>query len=344
MKRKVGLLIVLMLLVALLTACGSPKSNAGEVQPADAGEGEAEAIEPLKWIISVGDTEDYYMAQFMKKWMDKVTEKSNGAIIGEIYYGGQIGYGGDAYEALDMGNMHIYLDGVSAGGEVNDAFNIFGLPYLYDSKEHQHNFWDKYFDEATDYMAKESEIRVVGIVDGLNREATMNRPINSIEDFKNVKMRVSSIGSFVDMWAVFGAKPIPIGFYEVFTAIQTGVVDGQENDIALSKSAGFFEVAPYLIMTDHNPYEGGIFMDEKYYQSLPEAVKKIMRESSLEIYGESKKYCETLEDDILKELKEKGVTVMYPDQEPFKKASKVLYDNPKLKDYQYLLDLINKAK
>lgn len=342
MKRKVSFFLVLMMVMALVTACSPNKSSSVEVQPSSTGT--EETIKPLKWIISVGDTEDYYMAQFMKKWMGKVTEKSNGAITGEIYYGGQIGCGGDAYEALDMGNMHIYLDGVSAGGEVNDAFNIFGLPYLYDSKEHQHNFWDRYFDEATDYMAKESEIRVVGIVDGLNREATMNRPINSIEDFKNVKMRVSSIGSFVDMWAVFGAKPIPIGFYEVFTAIQTGVVDGQENDIALSKSAGFFEVAPYLIMTDHNPYEGGIFMDEKYYQSLPEDVKKIMREASLEIYDESKKYCETLESDILEELKEKGVKVMYPDQEPFKEASKVLYDNPKLKDYQYLLDLINKAR
>lgn len=344
MKRKGGFLLVLVLLVTLLAVYYSSKSDAGEVQPTNAENVAIEAIEPLKWVISVGDTEDYYMSKFMKKWMDKVTEKSNGAITGDIYYGGQIGCAGDAYEALDMGNMHIYFDGISAGSEVHNVFNVFALPYLYDSKEHQHNFWDKYFEEATDYIAKESGYRIVGIVDGLNRETTMNRPINSIEDFKNIKIRVSSMGIFVKMWEAFGAKPIPIGFYETFSAIQTGVVNGQENDIALSKAAGFFEVAPYLIMTHHTAYEGGIFMAEKYYQSLPEAVKKIMREASLETYDESKKYCVTLEEDVLKELKEEGVTIKYPDLSPFKEASKVLYDSPEIKDYQYLLDLIMKAK
>lgn len=342
MKRKLCLVITLAMLATMLTACGSPQE--GEPTATGTEQGAVEAIKPLQWTISVGDTEDYYMAQFMKKWMDKVTEKSNGAITGAIFYGGQIGCASDAYEGLDMGNMHIYFDGVSAGCEVSNAFDVFGLPYLYESKEHQHNFWDKYFDETTDYLAKESGYRIVGVVDGLNRETTMDRPINSMEDFKNVKIRVSAMESFIKMWEAFGAKPIPIGFYETFSAIQTGVVHGQENDIALSKLGGFFEVAPYLIMTDHNPYEGAIFMAEDYYQSLPEAVKKVIKEASLEVYAESKEYCETLEADLIEELEAEGVTVMYPDQAPFREAAEVLYADPKLKDHQYLIDLINKAK
>ncbi len=343
MKRRICYLVILILLAAMVTACSTQSSAPGSETSAT-GKELQEEIKPMKWIISAGDTEDYYMAKFMKVWMDKVTEKSNGAITGEIYYGGQIGYAADAYESLDMGNMHIYFDGVSAGSEVSDVYNVLGLPYLYENKEHQNRFWDTYFKEATDYMAKESGYRVVGVVDGLNREATMNIPINSMADFKNKKIRVPAMDSFIQMWEAFGAKAVPIGFYETFTAIQTGVVSGQENDIALSKSAGFFEVAPYLIMTDHNSYEGGIFMSEQYYQSLPEAVKKVMEEVNLEVYAESKEFCKTLEKDIIEELKTKGVTVMYPDQAPFKEAAKVLYENPGLKNYQKLFELIDKAK
>ena len=335
MKRRLSLLLLAMLIMAMLSACGSAGG-------AEDGEGSGEITEKIDWIISVGENEDYYMSQYMKQWMDKVSEKTDGMVTGQIFYGAQIGGGAEMFDILEMGNAHVYIDGEASPCSVNKAYDVFALPYLFDSKEHQYNFWGTYFEEATDWLAEESGIRIVGHVDGLNRETTMRYPVEDLAGFKNVKIRVPAVDYQIKTWEAFGTAPIPIGFYEVYTAIHTGVVDGQENDIALSRSAGFTEVAPYLIMTDHLHYEGAIFFDEAYYQSLPQELKDIMREASDEIYEDSKEYCKTLEADTLAELEAEGVTVIRPDLTEFKEAVKPLYDEAT--HCQYILDLIDKAR
>lgn len=353
MKKALCLALTALLLALPLGGCSSsdqppPASQGAAAQTSETATVSAteavdtELTEKIEWILGCGESEDYYMVQYYTKWMERITEKSGGMITGTIFANAQLGAGTEMFEQLEFGNAHVYMDGSATPGAVNKAFDVFGLPYLFDDKEHQYRFWDNYLDQTSDWLAEQSGIRMVGVIDGLTRETTMRYAVESLDGFQNVKIRVPSIDSYIKIWQALGAAPIPVDFYETFTSIQTGVVDGQENDIALSKQAGFTEVAPYLIMTHHVHYEGGIFFDEAYYATLPDAAKRIIREASVEIYNETKGYCENLEADTLAQLESEGITVIHPDLTAFKEKTKVLYDE--VPHCQYVIDLVDQAR
>lgn len=336
-KQRNFLIVAALTAVMALSGCGD---GGNSVRESDVGE--SGLTEKINLKISVGESEEYYMSQFMTKWLESIEEKSGGMITGKIYFNGQIGGGTEMFEILDMNNAQVYMDGDATAGAVNKAFNVFGLPYLFDSKEHRYNFWDTYFTETSDWLAEQSGIRVVGIIDGLNRETTLRYPVETLKDLQNVKIRVPAIESYIKIWETLGAAPIPISYFETYTSIQTGVVDGQENDIALSRDGGFTEVAPYVIMTDHVHYEGAIYFDEGYWQSLSQEARDIILEAAQEVMMESRSYCETLEKDTITQLEEEGVTFIYPDLTEFKEKTKTLRDE--CTEGAYVLELIDAAR
>ena len=295
-----------------------------------------------KWKLASTETPDYYMVQLSEKFIKKVSERTGGKVTGEVFASGQLGNLIGALEGLNMGNIDIVMDGVSSLSEANKLFNVFGIAYLYDSKEHQYRFWDKYFKEVTDYIAKESGYRLVAVIDGMDRQLSPRKPIRSLADVKNLKIRVPTITPYVRVWQLLGAAPVTMSFNEVYTALQTGVVEAQENDIPLTLSMGFYEVAPYCVLTSHVPYEGAFYFDERTFQSYPEELKKIIYEVGAEITAESREIYKNLLSDSLKTLKEKNIEVIQPDLTEFKKATASMRD-----EYSYaktILEYIDKAK
>lgn len=295
-----------------------------------------------KWKLASTETPDYYMVQLSEKFLDKVKERTGGKVTGEVFASGQLGNLVGALEGLSMGNIDIVMDGVSSLSEANKLFNVFGIAYLYDSKEHQYRFWDTYFKEVTDYIAKESGYRLVAVIDGMNRQLSPKKPIRTLADVKNLKIRVPTITPYVRVWQLLGAAPVTMSFNEVYTALQTGVVEAQENDIPLTLSMGFYEVAPYCVLTNHVPYEGAFYFDEHTFQSYPEELKQIIYEVGAEITAESREIYKSLMADSLKKLKENKVEIIEPDLTEFKKATASMRD-----EYSYaktILDYIDKAK
>jgi tripartite ATP-independent transporter DctP family solute receptor len=295
-----------------------------------------------KWKLATTETPDYYMTQLSQKFIDKVNERSGGKVTGDVFASGQLGNLIGALEGLNMGNIDIVMDGVSSLSEANRLFNVFGIAYLYDSKEHQYRFWDKYFKDVTDYIAKESGYRLVTVIDGMNRQLSPKKPIRSLADVKNLKIRVPTITPYVRVWQLLGAAPVAMSFNEVYTALQTGVVEAQENDIPLTLSMGFYEVAPFCVLTNHVPYEGALYFDERTFQSYPEELKKIIYEVGAEISAESREIYKTLAVDSLNKLKERNIEIIEPDLTEFKKATASMRD-----EYSYaktILDYIDKAK
>jgi TRAP-type C4-dicarboxylate transport system substrate-binding protein len=137
-----------------------------------------------KWKLATTEAPDYYMTQLSQKFIDKVNERTGGKVTGQVFASGQLGNLIGALEGLNMGNIDIVMDGVSSLSEANKLFNVFGIAYLYDSKEHQYRFWDKYFKEITDYIAKESGYRLVAVIDGMSRQLSPKKPIRSLADVK----------------------------------------------------------------------------------------------------------------------------------------------------------------
>ena len=338
MKKVCSILLMLTLVFTMFAFAGCGGSDSGSA----AGDDTASA-EPIKMTFSCGDSDDYYMVQYLHEWADKVSEYTDGQVEIEIISNGQTSIGDEAFEAMDMGTIQGYMDAFFAPAGVDATWNIFTMPYLFDDYDHQHRVFEEKWDEISDYLAEKTGVRSVGVFDGINRNTTLNVEVNKLADLKGVKIRVPEIDGFVETWKAFGASPVAIGFYEIYTSIQTGVVQGQENDVALSYSMGFHEVAPYVIMTQHCPYAGCIFMDEDYYQSLPENVREAMAKASEEIYAETVDYCTQLEADTLKAMEEDGATIIYPDLAEFREATKSVYDS--LNDNaKHVKEIIDSAK
>ena len=279
LKKYAALALALVLALSLFTGCGDGKKNGGD---------SADGDYSYHWKLATTETSDYYMTVLAQEFLDKVSERTGGKVTGEVFASGQLGGLVDALEGLELGTVDIVMDGFSSLGEVNPIFDVWGMPYLYDNDEHRDKFWDEYFDECSELIAEKANIRMVTVLDGLNRNLSCTKAVNKLDDLKGLKIRVPTITTYMKVWECFGTAPVPMALSEVYTSIQNNVVQGQENDIMLTMSMNFYEVAPYAIMTEHVPYEGSLFFNEETFQSFPEELQKIILEVGREITEKSR--------------------------------------------------------
>ena len=332
MKKALALILALVMCLGILSGCGDGQDKAGN----------DDSDYSYHWKLATTETSDYYMTVLAQEFLDKVSERTGGKVTGEVFASGQLGGLVDALEGLEMGTVDIVMDGFSSLGEVNPIFDAWGMPYLYDSQEHRYNFWDNYFDECADLVASEANIRMVTVIDGLNRNLCCTKPVNSLADLKGMKIRVPTITTYMKVWESFGAAPVPMALSKVYTSIANNVVQGQENDIMLTMAMNFYEVAPYAIMTEHVPYEGSLFFNEETFQSFPEELQQIILEVGREITAKSRTVVAEEEAKTLAEMEDMGVTIIRPDLTEFRAATKHMYDENTA--ITPVIDLINKAR
>jgi TRAP-type C4-dicarboxylate transport system substrate-binding protein len=168
------------------------------------------------------------------------------------------------------------------------------------------------------------------------------KPLNNFQDFKGLKTRVPTITSYMRVWELLGTAPIAMSLNEVYSSLQTGVIEAQENDIAMTNNLGFYEVAPYAVMTEHVPYEASLYFNEKAFKSYPEELQQIILEVGRDIMLESREMISNIEKEALAKMEKDGVTIIRPDLTEFREATKSMRD-----EYSYakpILDLIDKAK
>lgn len=348
MKKVIAFILVLVMALTLC-ACGSKSTSTSTSSPATDAATTTDAVTATEgndysyhWKLATTEAPDYYMTKLSQEFLDRVNELSGGKVTGEVFASGQLGGLTDMLEGLEVGTIDIVMDGFSSLGEANELFNVWGMPYLYDDQDHKHNFWDNYFDECADLVAKESNIRMVTVIDGLNRNLCCKQPVESLADLKGLKIRVPTIATYVKVWESFGAAATPMSLSEVYTSLSTGVIDGQENDIMLTMAENFYEVAPYAIMTEHVPYEASLFFNEETYQSFPDELKQIIKQAGEELIVKSRETVYEAEAETLAKMEEMGVTIIRPDLTEWREAVQVMYEDV---DYMKpVLDLIDAAR
>jgi tripartite ATP-independent transporter DctP family solute receptor len=158
------------------------------------------------------------------------------------------------------------------------------------------------------------------------RHITNNKhPINTPADLKGIKLRVPEGKWRVKMFQAYGANPSPMKFSEVFTALQTGVMDGQENPFAQIASAKFYEVQKYLSLTGHVYTPSYLVVSSKKWSTLPADVRKVLDETAKEtqayVYGKAAGD----DEDLLVKMKAAGIKVNDADKNAFIAASKSVY-------------------
>ena len=159
------------------------------------------------------------------------------------------------------------------------------------------------------------------------RHLTSNRPVVTPEDLNGMILRVPNVPLFVRVWKALGAKPTPMAFSEVFTALQQGTVEAQENPFALISSAGLYEVQKYLNLTSHVTSWIYVVIGEQQFLSMPDDLQgKVLAAGQLMQRYHEKAFAEQ-EDNLRKELEARGMIFIEPDREAFrKKTEKAVLD------------------
>ena len=237
----------------------------------------------------------------------------------------QLGKDKELLQKLKLGQITFSLPS-SVKSSVADEFGVFEMPYIIKDREHMKRVQAELGD-TFQKAANSKGYRILGYFENGFRHITNNtRPINKPEDLAGIKLRTPKGAWRVKMFKLYGANPTPMAFSEVFTALQTAVIDGQENPYAQIASAKFQEVQKYLSITGHVYTPAYILVSEKNFAKLPEDVRGSLEKCAVDTQAFVYDHAAKLETELLDVIKAAGVAVNNADNAAFIAASKPIYD------------------
>jgi C4-dicarboxylate-binding protein DctP len=249
---------------------------------------------------------------------DYVESSSGGAIEVRLYPAGQLGDAKSLIEQVKKGIIQSCASipsGMIAGSYYAD-FNIFDIPYLFSSNAVAWRVLEpksKFFQDFADSTAKNGGIRPLGYFIEGRRHLTNNvREIRKPEDLKGLKIRTMEVPAHQEMMKAMGAIPTPVSWLELYTALQTGVVNGQENPIGNIVYLKAYEVQKYLTLDGHLTLLNTWVVNEKWYQKLTNTQRAIIREAAEVATLTNRGYSELKDTTGLKELRDKGMKIYSP--------------------------------
>ena len=243
-----------------------------------------------------------------------------------VFGASQLGKDRELLQKLKLGTVHFALPS-TVMSSVTPEFGLFEMPYLVKNRTHMAKIEKEIFWSSLHPAAEKQGYQVLALWENGFRNITNNlRPINVPDDLKGIKLRTPKGAWRVKMFQSYGANPTPMAFSEVFVALQTGVIDGQENPLAQIASAKFQEVQKYLSMTGHVYTPAYVTVSKTHFAKLPADVQKALNEAAKENQAYVYETAAKLEVELLKQLKDGGISVNDADKQAFINASKPIYD------------------
>jgi TRAP-type transport system periplasmic protein len=261
---------------------------------------------------------------------DEFARKANAKLAGKakvvVYGSSQLGGDKEMLQKLKLGTIDMALPSTVMTSEV-DMYGIFELPYIVKDREHMKRIEKEVFWPSIAPLTEKKGLKVLAVWENGYRHITNNkRPIRVPADLKGLKLRVPEGKWRVKMFQDYGANPSPMKFSELFTALQTGVMDGQENPLTQIYSAKLQEVQKYLSLSGHVYTPAFVTVGVRRFNALPADVRKILEDTAKEtqpfVYATAAK----ADTDLLAKLKQEGMAVNEVDKEAFIAASKPIYD------------------
>jgi TRAP-type transport system periplasmic protein len=243
-----------------------------------------------------------------------------------VFGSSQLGTDEELLQKLRLGTVDLALPSTVMSSVV-DEFGVFEMPYLVKDREHMKRIEEEIVWPELAPLAEDKGYRILAVWENGFRHITNSvRPIEAPEDLAGIKLRVPSGKWRVKMFEAYEANPTPMAFAEVFTALQTGVIDGQENPFAQIWSAKFQEVQDYLSLTGHVYTPAYVVAGQQRFESLPEEVRQVLEETARETQGYVYETAAAMEDDLLGQLEAGGIQVNEADKDAFIAASQPIYD------------------
>ena len=265
---------------------------------------------------------------FAERLKTLAAERSSGRIVVQNFHSGQLGAEKDMYDSMQIGSIEMGRSGSLIISVAAPQYGALELPYVFRSQQHLRNVLAGPIGQAMhqEFLAKKG-VRVLGIVNrGARHVTTKNRSVKVPADLAGLKLRVPEIPVYVAAFRALGAAPTPMAFPEVFTALQQGTIDGQENPLATINGNSFHDVQKYLVLTAHVRGNGWMVASERFWQSLTAADRKLLQQAVDDSAAFADEQIAKQESELRKTLQDKGMTVIEPDTKAF--ADVVLKEVP----------------
>ena len=286
-----------------------------------------------KMVLKASDVhpEGYPTVQAVENMGKKLDAATGGRLSIQMYASMQLGGEKEAIEQAQVGALQLARVSVGALGPVVDDLNVFNLPFLFRDTAHMEKVIDGPIgQELLDKVSNNPNTRLIGLAwmdAGARSVYDTKKPIKSIDDLKGLKVRVMGNPMFVDMMNALGGNGVAMGYDQVFSALQTGVVDGAENNPPSFVFDNHYQVAKYYTLTEHLIVPEILVFSRATWDSLSKddqaLIKKLAREAQLD----ERQLWKKVEDEAMAKMKASGIEVdTVADKTPFQAAVKPVWD------------------
>ena len=300
----------------------------------------AVAAQAADIVLKSSDThpDGYPTVEAVKYMGELVTERTNGRIEIEVYHSAQLGEEKDTIEQTRFGVIDLNRVSLGPFNNLVPESKVPSLPYIFRSIDHMHKVMDGPIGD--EILAAFEPYDLIGLAfydAGARSFYNKDKPIKSLEDLKGLKFRVMQSDLFVDMVNALGANATPMPYGEVYSSIQTGVIDGAENNWPSFESSKHFEVAKHFTLDEHLIVPEILVMSKKSWDNLTPEDQQVIRAAAKESVAKMRELWEAREAESEAVVTSAGVEVIKDiDKTPFVEAMKPVYekyvDSDKLKD------------
>lgn len=276
MKRvRILSLLLALTMILLLAACGTSETKTDETTKDSTNETISEA---LNWNLAATLADDHPMTKALNAFANALREETNGRVNITVYPNMTLGSETEQVEMARVGTAAMVVGGLSTLAVYDDNLSVYSLPYIFRSyddcekylteSEQAANVWHNFQDLTN--------LRFVALeLNGARCLSTKSVIVNSVDDLKGVKIRCMDAPLWKDVFTAFGAVPVPIAFTELYVALQTGVVEGQDNPINVDYAQKFYEVQKNIYKTEHNYNTTFVLINNDCWNMLTEEEQTI---------------------------------------------------------------------
>lgn len=253
-----------------------------------------------------------------KGFAEDVARATDGRVTIQVFPSGQLGSEKDAVEGLQIGSVQAGVIGSGSFQPIEPRMGIVEMPYAWPTREKAFAAFDGELGaELSKLLAARNIVVLAWWENGYRHITTRKAPVTKPDDLKGVKIRVTPDKVRLDTFRALGAEPAPLAFGELYSALQQGVFDAQENPLSIIFSASFFEVQKHVALSGHVWGAACLVVAKKTWDQISPADQKALQDAAVKWRDAQRKMVGDADADLVAKLTAKGMTVNKVDPAPF---------------------------
>jgi tripartite ATP-independent transporter DctP family solute receptor len=247
------------------------------------------------------------------KFKELLEERSGGKYEVRVIIGSAMGGERDHIEAASAGALELIAMGPGDMALYAPEYTLSDIPFLIRDRDHFFALWLGEVGQTINQLSLEMlGVRTLGVMYRGPRYLTSNRPIKAVEDLQGLRLRLPEVEPIIRVWQALGTAPVPVAFHEVYSALQTGIAEAQENPIMSIYGYKFHEVQKYLIATRHIYSIAKFQVSEQWFKKLSAADQQLIADCMAEAVEYGNQLVFQREAELMDELLASGMTIIEP--------------------------------